>query len=403
MSAIDRFRGVRGLLATGGATLTLAFVVAVLAGAGLVAATIAAAAAMILVGGLQFTRSATPPLLPASARAPRRPQGASISRALGFVSINLGRRLLQRTVRPQYLFLSYAETDRDKRAYIPEWIERMLRPLFPSGLIRFGRFWGLMVTGKVTAETFEHSPEKLRGLLEGAREAYPNVEVIALAGRLPSIAARSGVTLDGPFIRGDRGTLCAMLGAAREQARLLGRPPGEVTIAIPGGAGMIGRQLVDELSREFRSVVAIDPRFADSHRWEGNVLFTDRHEDVGLAQAVLVLTARGQEAAGLVPFLAAGAVVADDTHPEIPPAIRQQMEARGTTVLKATVGDSRFRLLPRAPWFRGDDIPGCMLEALVVVQRGKDVLASQSAFNAAADELGFRSRLAPHMLSGRTH
>ena len=69
------------------------------------------------------------------------------------------------------------------------------------------------------------------------------------------------------------------------------------------------------------------------------------------------------------------------------------MEERGATVLKAAVADDGIRI----PTFRADDVPGCLLEALVVVQRGSDVLESQEAFNSAAEELGFRARLAPHL------
>ncbi len=167
------------------------------------------------------------------------------------------------------------------------------------------------------------------------------------------------------------------MGAAREQARLLGKPPADVTIAIPGGAGLIGRQLVEELAKEFAAVVALDPRYADERRWEGNILYTDLAQDVGRADAVLVLTARGDQASSIVPFLTPGAVVADDTYPEVPLSLREEMEAAGATVLKAAVTDRRFRTLPRIPIFRDDEIPGCLLEAMVVADQGAEVLASQ--------------------------
>lgn len=328
-------------------------------------------------------------------------RGEFLVRGASFACLNLGGALVRRVIRPDYVFVLYAETDRDKRLYFPRWVERLLRPVFPSGLIHFGRYWGMMVAGKATAETFESSPDRLRALLDNTRERFPHVQVIALAGRLPSIAAAQGVSLDGPFLDGDRGTLCAMMGAAHEQAELLGKTPSEVSIAVPGGDGFIGRQLVVELAREFREVIALDPRLEEDRGWRNNVLFTHRPEDVARAQAVLVLTARGEETADVVPYLAPGTVVADDTHPEIPESLRERMVAAGVTVLKASVGDRRCRIRPRIPIFRSDDIPGCLLEALVVVHRGKEVLASQAAFNAAAREIGFRARLAPHISSRR--
>ncbi len=111
----------------------------------------------------------------------------------------------------------------------------------------------------------------------------------------------------------------------------------------------------------------------------------------------MVLTARGSDTAGIAPHLRPGTVVADDTHPEMPEAIRDAMEERGATVLKATVADARIRFVPALPDFRADDIPGCLLEALVVVQRGEEVLESQAEFNRAAEELGFVARLTPHV------
>ncbi len=76
-----------------------------------------------------------------------------------------------------------------KRLYFPEWVERMLKPVFSSGVIHFGRHWAMMVAGKATAQSFEQSPERLRELLDGVRARYPDVVAIALAGRIPSIAA----------------------------------------------------------------------------------------------------------------------------------------------------------------------------------------------------------------------
>ena len=93
-------------------------------------------------------------------------------------------------------------------------------------------------------------------------------------------------------------------------------------------------------------------------------------------------------------------MLADDTHPEISAPLRRQIAARGATALKVTMSAGRFRTRPRVPMFRSDDIPGCLLEALVVLERGNAVLGSQASFDRAAHELGFRVRLAPHVDTG---
>ena len=340
---------------------------------------------------------------PTPRRAPRTGRRMpAIGQGTAFASLNLAWGGLRRVLKPDYIFVVYPGTERDKRVYFPEWAERLLRPLFPAGFMRFGEYWGLVVGGLATAESIEASPDRLRTLLEEAREEFPGVQVIALAGRLPSIAARNGVTLEAPFTVGDRGTLCTMLGAADEQARLLGKPPHDVTIAVPGGAGFIGTQLVQHLSPRFGRVIALDPRYRSEHHWEGNVLYTDRPGDIAEAEAVLVMTGRGEDAAGLVPFVAAGAVVADDTHPQIPSRVRTALTEAGATVLRASVSNTAFRMTPPLPLIRPGHTPGCLLEALVVVHGGPEVLASQEAFDGAAAGLGFHASLSPHVDRSRS-
>ena len=331
------------------------------------------------------------------ARCGRRTRLRALSMALAFLVLNLSWRALHHRLTPAYVFVVYPGTERDKRLYVPAWAEQFLRPLSPSGVIRYRGRWGLMVSGLATAELLERRPEAIEALLAEARREFPRVEVIALAGRLPSIAARAGVDLGQPFTRGDRGTLSAMLGAARELAERTGRPSDELTIAVPGGGGFIGMRLALELGAEFRRVIALDPRYHGERRRHDNLVFTDRPDEVGDADVVIVLTRRGDEVADVVPHLRPGALVADDTHPEMPLAVRRAAERRGAEVLKASVYDVRFQITPRIPMFRADDIPGCLLEALVVLDRGRAVLRSQVEFDRAAREIGFRTRLAPHL------
>jgi len=302
---------------------------------------------------------------------------------------------LRRLLRPDFVWVTYPGVEEHKRAYMPPWVERLLRPVFPTGLMRFGRYWGMIVSSLATADALEASPIRLRALLDEIARQFPTVPV-ALAGRLPSIAASMGVGLSAPFVHGDRGTVCAMAAAAREAASILGRDPTQVEIAVVGSKGFIGSRLVANLATEFRGVIALDSRYERTWEYEHGVVHTNRPEDLRSAGVVFVLTPRGTDINSLAPYIATGAIVADDTHPEIPASLRSQIEARGATLLKATLGDERFRFVPPIPDFRADDIPGCILEVLVLLQRGSDVLESQEAFNRVAQELGFRARLAPH-------
>ncbi len=135
---------------------------------------------------------------------------------------------VRRMVSPDYVFVVYPGTEAHKRHYFPPWVERTLRSVFPTGVIRFGRHWGLIVSGLASDETLESAPERLETFLSEVYGQFAGVESIALAGRLPSLAVRSGVSLDRPFTHGDRGTVCAMLGAIRQLAGMLGKPTEEV-------------------------------------------------------------------------------------------------------------------------------------------------------------------------------
>jgi hypothetical protein len=322
-------------------------------------------------------------------------QTRPVGKGTAVASANAAWPALRRALHPDYVWVTYPGTDEHKRAYFPPWVERVLRPVFPTGVMRFGRYWGMVVSSLATAESLEGSPEQMRGLLEELKGQFPGVPV-ALAGRLPSIAASTGVGLEPPFTHGDRGTVCAMIGSAREAARVLGHDPGTVTFAVVGSKGFIGSRLVKSLAGEFGGVIALDSRYEERSRGDDGVLYTNRPEDLSEAEALFVLTPKGGDMEVLAPHVSPGAVVADDTHPEMPESLRARLAERGATVLKATLGDERFRFVPPIPGFRADDIPGCILEALVIIQRGERVLETQEAFNRAADELGFRARLAPH-------
>src|SRR5215204_1173197 len=319
----------------------------------------------------------------------------SLGKGLLLLAVNALWPLLRRVLRPDFVWVTYPGTEDHKRAYMPPWVERLLRPVFPTGYMRFSSRWGIVISSLETTDSLSNSRQRVRVLLDEIRAQFPGVPV-ALAGRLPSIATSAGVELSWPFTHGDRGTVWSMAAAAHEAASSGGGEPFETTVAVVGSKGFIGSRLVSSLSGRFRMVIALDVRYQKVSSSDDHVLFTNRPEALRSADVVFVLTARGADMATLAPHIAPGAIVADDTHPEMPARLRAKLERRGATVLKATLGDRRFQFVPRIPDFRADDIPGCILEALVVVARGRDVLESQERFDGAAQGLRFRARLAPH-------
>ncbi len=321
-----------------------------------------------------------------------------IFRTVMFVLLYFAWPILRKALRPDVIFLVYG-TDQDKRAYWPKWAEKILRPVFPIGLIRYRsstrKLWGLIGATLTTAEQMEKSPGLALKLLAEAKAEFPRVRAFALAGRLPGFVRRMKKTITMPFIDGTRGTRYSLVNAARALARKTGKPAGEVCIAVPGGAGYTGSQVLADLALEFIQVVALDPRYT-VREGKDNILFTSDVSDLTLATVAVILTAQGDDVENLVRSFRPGAYVADDTHPPIHRLVRERLLRRGVLLSKATMANGSLRMFPRLPNFRQDDVPGCLLEALVVILNGSGTFETQEDFNRAASAAGFYCRLLRH-------
>ena len=238
--------------------------------------------------------------------------------------------------------------------------------------------------------------QRIHQILADVRKEFPKASTVALAGRLPGFAKKAGIELDTPFVDGSLGTRFAMRKAALEVAHLKGKNPSDTNLALLGGAGYTGTQVTADCRNHFRTIIAIDPRYPRNPQKEDNVLRTSDPTNLLYADVAVVLTARGDDIEDAVPYFRPGTVVADDTHPCIHQLVRVKMAKKMVVLKKAIVQDGRLTMFPRLPNFRADNIPGCLLEAFVVLQRGRDVLASPEMFFKAAVELGFKAELMEH-------
>ncbi len=303
--------------------------------------------------------------------------------------------VFRRYLKPDIVFLVYG-TDQDKRTYWPRWAEKLFRPVFPIGIIRFNGLWGFIGATLTSAEDMDGDPKRSRQLLEAARKEFPKARRFALAGRLPGFLRKAGEVVTDPFVEGQHGTRFAMLQAALALVAKAGIRPDEASIAILGGAGYIGAKVVSDLASSFCQIVAFDPRYAGERRLVDNVLYTAMGVDIGGVDLALVLTAQGDEVSSLVSHFTSGIQLADDTHPPIHREVRHRLHKKGVILWKATMADGALYMYPRLPNFRRDDVPGCLLEALVVLLHGEQALESQQSFNLAAERVGFRARLEIH-------
>mgnify|MGYP000397999791 CR=1 FL=1 len=171
------------------------------------------------------------------------------------------------------------------------------------------------------------------------------------------------------------------------------------SIAILGGAGRIGSKLVDDLCQSFQTVIAIDPRYTeDQQELKGGstVIYTKRKEALRDTRLVLVLTAKGEDIIPIVDYFEPGTVIADDTHPCIKRKTRERLNKRGVDLWKTVVTSSNYGMYPRMPNFRNDNIPGCLLEALVLNATGDEVLESTSKFFEETKNCGYKTLLIRH-------
>lgn len=298
-----------------------------------------------------------------------------------------------------FIFLVYGQ-ERHKRAC---WSKRRERKIGLFGLIGFiscckngKKLRGLILASTKSMEEFNNSPELAVTVTDEVRKRFPDVQAIALAGQLPGWLVRSsGNAPQHPLIGGMRGTCFVVRQAVRKITEDFGSA-NQLCVAVAGGAGHTGTEVVRVLAEDYGRVVAFDSRFQDEDEEIGNVICTNQPSSLGEASVMVVLTAKGDDVEFAAQHLRSGTVVADDTHPMMNKKIRRLFINQGASLVKVTVADGSVSMWPRLPDFKRDDVPGCLLEALVVTLRGPQVLESQEVFDLAAKELGFKSRLEKH-------
>jgi len=309
----------------------------------------------------------------------------------------LWKRVIRFFYEPDFIFLVYGQ----ERHKLDCWSKRTERRIGLLGLIGFisyrkhgQKLRGLILASTKSMEEFNVSASFAVTVANEARRRFPWVQAIALAGQLPGWLVRSsGIAPRQPFIGGMRGTCFAVRQAVREIA-LRSDSVKQLCVAVAGGAGYTGSEVVRVLAQDYKRVIAFDSRLQEEE--VGNVTRTSNPRRLGEATVVVVLTVKGDDIAEAARYLNPGAIVADDTHPMMSKRIRKLFLDRGVPVVKITVADGSVAMFPRLPDFKSDDVPGCLLEALVVKLRGPQVLESQAAFNRAAEELGFKARLEVH-------
>jgi hypothetical protein len=242
----------------------------------------------------------------------------------------------------QFLFVVYPGSQNNIRAYAPMWFQKIFKGIFQISVI------GVMTRKTRTGKrglivTLSDAPDDLsQADLQGVAETIKalgkkaGVSSIALAGRLPTLFNANGIPLEHPFVRGDRGAVFSITETFLYLLKARGLSKDEPVGIV--GLGYLGSRVAKRLQElECPSIVGYDIRIKESGT-HGTLVRTN---DPGLLQTckiVIVLTPKGEDAAGVIPWLQDGVLVIDDTHPQIPPALIQKIQEKGGTIYRSTLG-----------------------------------------------------------------
>ena len=321
-----------------------------------------------------------------------------VLRMTGILSANLCWPLLKHIVRPKVVFAVYG-TRGDQRAYVPDWFRKIFPPVAVAAYIKDKFSRGVMVSSVYSEEELAADSSKVRKYIDDLKREFPNANRIALVGRLPGFTLKAGIPITPPLVDGSFGTRFAMYDSAVQIASKMEDETHKNAIAILGGAGRIGASLIEDLCSKFQTIIAIDPRYTEEHTKTINgstVLYTKRGERLKETRLVLVLTARGNDILPMITHFAPGTIVADDTHPCIKRSARALLKEQGADLWKTVVTSDAYNMYPRMPNFKNNNIPGCLLEALVLNARGEQALSSPEAFFDEARGCGYKTLLIRH-------
>jgi hypothetical protein len=309
-------------------------------------------------------------------------------------SNTLLRPMILRSLRPSFLFAVYG-SEKDVRTYYSPVMSRLLPNIIIGGVIRNQQHKGLLVGSKYLESELQQNSEMVRSYLAELRESFPNTECIALVGRLPNFAMKAGVKIEPPLVDGSLGTRYMIWDAAR-QMKLMDSYHDETGIVVLGGAGRIGSLVCEDLLNLYPTVVAFDPRYTTEETQtldDGVILRTAAKHRLGQYRLFVGLTHHGDVIGELADFLPKDALIADDTHPCISLDVRERLAQRGVKTLKIVLSHEHFSIWPRMPAWNARDIPGCLVEALVLLDHDQDALDDFATFRHAAEQTGFQGRL----------
>lgn len=306
------------------------------------------------------------------------------------------RSLILRLTRPQFLFAVYGNEKQVGSYFTPGMAKRM-PPNLVLGYIRNADMRGLMVASQYFEHELQAEPDKVRHYLDQLQQDYPQVKRIALVGRLPNFVKKAGIEITEPLVEGSLGTRYMIWDIARQMRE---RPQycKQDSIVVLGGAGRIGNAVCLDLTSLFKNVIGFDPRYDEDNEidtGQGTVLQTSSVARLHDEKLYIALTHHGDAVLDLHHHIAPGSLIADDTHPCISLKVRKRLQEKQIAVEKIVLAHEEFMMWPRMPDWNNRDIPGCLVEAMILLRQPGAAEGDFTSFCQEAEFLGFTGRLVP--------
>jgi len=317
------------------------------------------------------------------------------TRRAGVLLVNTAlRKPLLALIRPTFLFAVYGN-ERDVGTYYTPRMLRWMPPLIIAGFIKNGRHRGLMIGSKYLETELAADSEKVRDYIQSIGEEFGQIQRVALVGRLPNFVMKAGLQISAPYVDGSMGTRFMIWDAARKM-RSLPQYANEISLVVLGGAGRIGSLICEDLARSFSVVIAFDPRHTEEKSvpfGSGGILYTADPAHLRQHKLFICLTHHGDAIAELKSYFSPGSLIADDTHPCISLKVRKELALSGVQVKKIVLTHDTFSTTPRMPSWNNRDLPGCLVEALVLLEHGGVDVTEFEAFRETAERVGYKGLL----------
>lgn len=300
-----------------------------------------------------------------------------------------------------YLFVVYPGSEADIRSFMPLRFQRIFRKWYPLSVVgvilpgKTGRRGLVIAVSQDPTVFFGEKLEKLRERILVLARAI-GVKSIALAGRLPTVFLANRCQLEPLFVRGDRGAVFAVIETFR-QALTRHNLTRENTVGVIG-LGFLGSRVFRRLAElGYRNLRGYDPRLKEEIR-QGTGLQSNNPEVLTPCEAVVILTTRGSDVLTVLPYLRKDILMVDDTHPQMPHSLVEELSKKGGTVYKVALATAGVKFIPRLPRYGSGWIPGCLTEGLVNDPDGS--IVDQDGFDRKAEEMGLRPLLVKHRKEG---